>query len=233
MFGGRSRFGAGAGLLALVVLLGASAPATAGFFDFLFGRRQEAPAPAPTPTPDRPRADSPQPSWRSSPRVSGGLGSPASYCVRLCDGRYFPIQRSATAPATQVCSALCPASPTKVFFGSDVARAAASDGSRYEDLPNAFVYRDKTIDGCTCNGRSPFGLASLDAHEDPTLRPGDIIATTEGLVRSNGARQAYGQADDDVTSSLGLRGQVEEAPEAPPRPRRSGRNDFFSRHNAR
>jgi hypothetical protein len=230
MLRGRSRSGAAIAGLAIVLMMASSVPASAGFFDFLFGRRYS--APPPEAAPDKPRG-APQESWRSGPRVSGGLGAPASYCVRLCDGRYFPIPRSTTAPAPTVCSALCPAASTKVFFGSDVARATASDGSKYDDLENAYVYRDKTIDGCSCNGRTPYGLASLDPHDDPTLRAGDLIATAGGLVRSDGARQALGQASDDVTSSIGLRGQLD-GPPAPPPPRysRRGRSDFQSRHNA-
>jgi hypothetical protein len=227
MVGGRSRWVA-AGALAVALTLAAATPSSAGFFDFLFGRsRPTAPAPAPQAPPS---ASDNQQDYGRSPRISGGLGSPASYCVRLCDGRYFPIQRTTSAPASQVCSTLCPAATTKVFFGSDVARATAGDGSKYEDLENAFVYREKTVAGCSCNGRTPYGLASIDVHDDPTLRPGDLIATTEGLERSTGARKVYGQAGDEVTSSLGLRGQLEAPPE-PPR-RRHGRSDFYSRHNA-
>jgi hypothetical protein len=229
MLRGRSRFGAAIAGLAIMLMMATSVPASAGFFDFLFGRRHS--APPPQAVPDKPR-DTPRESWRSGPRISGGLGAASTYCVRLCDGRYFPIQRSTTAPAPTVCSALCPAAPTKVFFGSDVARATASDGSKYEDLPNAFVYRDKTVDGCSCNGRTPYGLASLDPQDDPTLRPGDLIATTAGLVRSEGARQAFGQAGEDVTSSIGLRGQLDAPPPPASRYRRNGRSDFQSRHNA-
>ena len=227
--GGRSRWVA-IGALAVVLTLGASAPSSAGFFDFLFGRSSPRPSePAPRSSPPPRAAETPQDSERS-PRISGGLGSPASYCVRLCDGRYFPIQRTANATSTQVCSALCPAATTKVFFGSDVGRATANDGSKYEDLNNAFVYREKTVDGCTCNGRTPYGLASIDPHDDPTLRPGDLIATTAGLVRSSGARPVYGQAGDDVTSTLGLRGHLD-SPSPPPLRRRYGRSDFHSRQN--
>ena len=50
---------------------------------------------------------------------SGGGGARVAYCVRLCDGRYFPIQRHANATPVQLCSALCPASQTKVFDGKD------------------------------------------------------------------------------------------------------------------
>ena len=35
---------------------------------------------------------------------------------------------------------------------------------------------------CTCNGRDAFGLASFDVKNDPTLRPGDIVSTKDGLM---------------------------------------------------
>jgi hypothetical protein len=40
--------------------------------------------------------------------------------------------------------------------------------------------------GCTCNGRDAFGLVNTGVADDPTLRPGDIIATNAGLMAYNG-----------------------------------------------
>jgi hypothetical protein len=229
---GRSR--TGVWVCALVATLAlSSVPASAGFFDFLFGGSRQSRPPEPPPAAmerPAPRMDVPRGEryGGTEPRISGGSGVATSYCVRLCDGRYFPIQRSSTTQAAQLCSALCPAAPTKVFFGSEIARATARDGKQYDDLDNAFVYRQKTVDNCTCNGRSPYGLATLAPAQDPTLRPGDLVATTEGLVKSAGA-QAYGKAsEEEVTSAL--RPSIDEAA---PRPRRSyNRRDNFSRHNS-
>jgi len=227
---GRSRLGVAA--CALVAVLATSVPASAGFFDFLFGgQRQSRPAetaPAPVergPSSDISRGDR----YGAEPRISGGTGIASSYCVRLCDGRYFPIQRSASAQAGQLCGSLCPNAPTKVFFGSDIARARSADGKQYDDLENAFVYRQKTVDNCTCNGQSPYGLVTLSPAQDPTLRPGDLVATSDGIVKSAGAA-AYGKAsDEDITSSL--RSSIGED-EATPRPRRSySRRDFYTRQN--
>src|ERR1700746_3848935 len=53
-----------------------------------------------------------------SPPLVGGSSGPA-FCVRSCDGKYFPLMR-ATASPVQMCQAFCPASPTKVFFGSSI-----------------------------------------------------------------------------------------------------------------
>ena len=127
-----------------------------GLFDFLFGPRRPA-------TPG---------SFDPSAPPGGRSGA---YCVRLCDGRYFPLQSAGGTPE-QMCSALCPASPSKVFWGGEITHAVARDGTRYATLPNAFVYRNRMVDHCTCNGRDAFGLAPIDPRNDPTLRPGDVVA---------------------------------------------------------
>jgi hypothetical protein len=111
----------------------------------------------------------------------GERGAYASYCVRLCDGQHFPVTRAAGVTAAQACSSFCPAATTKVFSGGGIDHAVASDGARYADLANAFVYRQKLVPNCTCNGATPGGLASLDVNADPTLRPGDIVATNDGF----------------------------------------------------
>ena len=72
--------------------------------------------------------------------------------------------------------------PDAAFFRQRHRPRGRPDGSRYADLDNAFVYRKKLVAGCTCNGRDPFGLARVDVNTDPTLRPGDIVATKTGLV---------------------------------------------------
>jgi uncharacterized protein DUF2865 len=115
-------------------------------------------------------------------RSEGGV----AYCVRLCDGRYFPIQRHSGASSAQTCSSFCPASATKIYNGNGIDHAVAPDGKRYSELATAFTYRKKIIPGCTCNGRDAFGLVNTAVADDPTLRPGDIVATNAGLMAYNG-----------------------------------------------
>jgi hypothetical protein len=117
-------------------------------------------------------------------------GAGSAYCVRLCDGKYFPLPKAASSgqvSPVKVCSALCPRAATKVFNGSDPARAVASDGTRYDDLDNAFVYREKVVPDCSCTGNGPGGLAQVDIESDPTLRAGDIVAHASGLQVFNGS----------------------------------------------
>ena len=130
------------------------------------------------------------------PRYSdGGWGGPSvAYCVRTCDGRFFPMQRNATASPAEMCRSLCPAAKTMIFSGSKIDYAVASNGTRYADLDNAFVYRERKVDHCTCNGKDAFGLVRLNVANDPTLRPGDIVATNEGLATYRGGRNSKSAA---------------------------------------
>jgi hypothetical protein len=177
-------------LVAVAILAGGlvltPAPALAqNFFDLLFGgfRRAAPPPPPPPGTPGFAEPGRGYPDYPDGPRGGDydGGGPSVAFCVRTCDGRFFPIR--AGNPA-EVCNAFCPAAETKVFSGGKIDYAHSSDGRTYRDLPNAFLYREKLVQGCTCNGKDPFGLARIDVRHDPTLRPGDIVATNKSLMQA-------------------------------------------------
>jgi hypothetical protein len=109
----------------------------------------------------------------------------------------------AHATAVETCRSLCPAAKTMVFSGSKIDWAVASNGARYADLDNAFVYRKKVVENCTCNGKDAFGLVRLSATDDPTLRPGDIVATNEGLTTYRGSRNGGAASAADFTPISG------------------------------
>jgi hypothetical protein len=119
------------------------------------------------------------------PRPVAASSGPA-FCVRSCDGKYFPLMRGAASP-TQLCQAFCPASPTKIFFGSNIDSAYAATGERYADSENAFAYRKALRADCTCNGQNPAGLAPVDLAMDGSLRSGDVLATADGNVAYSGS----------------------------------------------
>jgi len=162
-------------------------PASAeNLFDFFFGnkqRRQEAPPQASffADPSNGPQPPAPVP---SSPVASG---SGPAFCVRSCDGKYFPLMRGAASPV-QMCQAFCPTSATKVFYGSNIDGATSASGERYANSENAFAYRKALRADCTCNGRNSAGLAPVDLALDNSLRAGDVVATTEGLVAYSGVR---------------------------------------------
>jgi hypothetical protein len=185
-----------------------------GLFEFLFGgapqKQQQRQAPAQanffadpfglnTPAPPPPR-----------PVTSAGGGSGPAFCVRTCDGRYFPVLARGGATPAQMCQAFCPAAPTRVFFGGSIEGAASSNGERYADSENAYAFRKEMKADCTCNGRSPAGLAPVDLTLDTSLRPGDVIATTGGLVAYSGVRVGANQTAEftPVASYPGLTPEV-------------------------
>ena len=110
---------------------------------------------------------------------STGMGA---YCVRTCDGRYFPAPSGDRVSQAQACRNFCPASETKVFLGSSIESASGVDGKPYAELPNAFRYRTELISACTCNGTSPAGLARVSIAQDQTLRSGDMVANEKGIL---------------------------------------------------
>jgi hypothetical protein len=168
-------------------MLSAPPVSAQGLFDTLFNGERYAPRRAPSTYVPRGANSYAEPSSSSGWGQDRPVPPPASsgravaYCVRLCDGRYFPMQRHANATSIQLCSAFCPAAKTQVFNGSEIDHAVAASGARYADLDNAFVYRQKIVPGCTCNGKDAFGLAKIDVASDPTLRPGDIVATGDNV----------------------------------------------------
>ncbi len=191
-----------AGLGALAVAAVPAPAAAQSLFDFFFnGAHRPAPPPTATAYAD-PQTDSYgiKPS-DPGPRVE--TGPAVSYCVRLCDGRFFPIQRSAATPA-EICNSFCPAAHTKIFSGGSIDHAVAHDGSRYADLSNAFVYRTRVVPGCSCNGKDAFGLVNMQAADDPTLHHGDVVATADGFVAYNGSHKKSADFTPINSSSSGV-----------------------------
>jgi len=161
------------------------------FFSQLFGGfGARPPAPPPTAFPFvnqlSPPAEAPQPRMGS-----GGQG----WCVRTCDGRYFPIQGPGRQSRAVSCNAFCPAANTELVYGSDIDNAATENGKPYSELPNAFRYRSEMVPGCTCNGKDQVGLAPVSLEKDPTLRKGDLVAGEGGLIVANRAPDKHAAAN--------------------------------------
>jgi len=201
-------------LVAAVSLAGSVAlvPRTAaaeGLFDFLFGgaKQQQQKAPPQANFFADPLGLNQQTAPAPQPRVAG---SGPAFCVRSCDGRYFPLTLRGGATPAQMCQAFCPASATKVFFGSSIDGASSANGERYADSDNAFGYRKALRADCTCNGRDPAGLAPVDLTLDTSLRPGDVIATSSGLVAYSGVKVGADQTAEftPVASYPGLTATV-------------------------
>ena len=195
--------------LAASVVLPPRIASAEGLFDFFFGgapkQQQQNAAPQASFFAD-PFGLNQQP---APPPRQAASGSGPAFCVRSCDGKYFPLARGNATPV-QMCQAFCPASATKVFFGSSIDGAYASNGERYGDSENAYGYRKALRTDCTCNGRGTAGLAPVDLTLDTSLRPGDVIATTNGLVAYSGVKAGVNQTVEftPVASYPGLTADV-------------------------
>jgi len=201
-----SKLAGGAAAFVTIASLGlALAPAAHAedFFSALFGGFRMRPPPeirVPFPNDDMPRYD--------APRQRASYGGGTAYCVRGCDGRYFPAQGNDSESKAQSCKSFCPASETSLVYGSNIDDATTDKGKSYSDLPNAFRYRNELVAGCTCNGKDPVGLAQVKIEDDPTLRKGDIVAGNDGLVvasRNAGDRRGVAMNFSPLPESMRAR----------------------------
>jgi len=94
----------------------------------------------------------------SRSRVQGG-GTFRTLCVRTCDGYYFPISFSTTKNHFEddlnKCQQMCPGTETALFYhtmpGGDAETSISyRTGEPYSSLTNAFSYRKKVDNQCSC-----------------------------------------------------------------------------------
>jgi len=186
--GGRWMVRGLAGLIAAALLVPPAPAAAQGLFQSLFGalgRALDGRPPEHVPAFAEPFADFGHP---APPTMRADTGPAQAFCVRTCDGHFFPVRAQPGLSTAEACHAFCPAAETRLYSGSTIDYAVGRDGTRYADLPNAFLYRKRLVAGCTCNGRDAFGLAHIDAASDPTLRPGDVVVTGRGLMAFTGRK---------------------------------------------
>jgi hypothetical protein len=191
-------------LLAFVTLAPLIAPPPAraeGLLEFLFGSDPE-PAQRAAPAPRNSA-----PSRRAKARAVGELryakprdGLPATgtgfssepsaggFCVRTCDGYYFPLIKSTKASRQQSCELACPSAPMEIYDGSTIESARNYKGQRYSALPVAFAFRDRAATKCSCNDpQSSQAFFEKTARNDPTLQSGDIVVEDNGAFVYRGS----------------------------------------------
>jgi hypothetical protein len=197
----------GAAALA-VAMLSATVPAQAqDFFSALFGGIARGRAPDIS----LPFATDGQPT-QSEQRPRSAGGGRQAYCVRTCDGRYFPITASDNQSRAASCNNFCPASETKVVYGNGIDNAVTEGGKAYSELPNAFKYRTELVAGCTCNGKDQIGLAPVNLKDDPTLRKGDIVAGADGLMVTGRSGDKRGASLNMSPASSAIRAKYDRVP---------------------
>jgi hypothetical protein len=208
------------GAVALCALALVPAAQAEDFFSALFGAfgggrphaREIIPAPnASEGEPGGPQDFGPQQGGSRGPRIAT-YGGGQAFCVRDCDGRYFPLQGADQEIRAASCNSFCPASRTEVVYGSNIDDAATSSGKPYSELPNAFRYRNEIVAGCTCNGKDPFGLAPVKVEDDPTLRRGDLVAGVDGLMVAGRGADRRGASLNFTPASKALQARYQHVP---------------------
>ena len=175
------------------------------FFGGMMNRAPSAPLALPFANEGDPNAPAQQP---QQPRVAG-----SAYCVRSCDGRYFPITGASAQSKAETCKSFCPTSETKVVYGSNIDNAYTDGGKSYADLPNAFRYRTELVAGCSCNGKDAGGLARVNIENDKTVRRGDIVAGPNGLSTTSRASEKRGASlNYSPVSAQSVRSQFKQLP---------------------
>jgi Protein of unknown function (DUF2865) len=104
-----------------------------------------------------------------------------NYCVRLCDGFFFPVVTLKNTSddkvlQEEICASFCPGTPTAFYrsYGS-INSAVNANYTPYVRLETAFAYRKKISNSCSCKTTTALGLNNLKYSHDFTLRKGDIL----------------------------------------------------------
>jgi len=109
------------------------------------------------------------------------------FCVRLCDGFYFPAGPALDGSSKTVetlCQAQCPEAQTAVYTAvaaSDgMAKALGPQGKPYGLLPAAFQFQQRRVSACQCRAVSePLNFAAIAG--DVTVRRDDLVLTPVGF----------------------------------------------------
>jgi hypothetical protein len=146
-------------------------------------------------------------SEQSRTATGENVGGPRAYCVRTCDGFFFPMGPSTSGDARQAqqesCNAMCPGAEVALYSVSrqgSIEDAVNARGQTYSALRTAFRFRQELERTCSCQGAAANGLARLPITHDVTLRPGDVVVTETGVQVFRGASRFPYQSRDFVAA---------------------------------
>ncbi|MDP2801217.1 MAG: DUF2865 domain-containing protein [Phreatobacter sp.] len=178
-----------------------------GFFS-LFGGARRRDVPEITVRPGDDIRGSPRGNGEQSRSTSGeNVGGPRAYCVRTCDGFFFPMGPATTGGAQQAqqqsCASMCPGAEVALYSVSrqgSIEDAVNARGQTYAALRTAFRFRQGLERTCSCQGAAANGLARLPITHDVTLRAGDVVVTETGVQVFRGATRFPYQPQDFVAA---------------------------------
>lgn len=111
-----------------------------------------------------------------------------SYCVRTCDGFFFPVGNPDSGELNAheaACQRACPGAETAVYVAAagsaGIEDAVNRRGQRYDTMQSAFNHRQQFDNACTCSGERGGTARNYSVMTDFTLRKGDMVMSREGL----------------------------------------------------
>jgi hypothetical protein len=170
-------------LLALWTLVLAQPAGAQDLLDFLFGPDQETPAQRETKRPSGDVSFGPKRPAKKAAGAGGGRGGThaGGYCVRTCDGYFFPLVKSSRATRQQSCNFACPSATVEIYDGPNIESARNARGETYKALVEQIAGRGEASGRCSCNDPSTSAAYSREAaRTDPTLQTGDFVIEDEG-----------------------------------------------------
>jgi len=135
----------------------------------------------------------------------GGWGVPdntryRSLCVRTCDGFYFPVGDNVTRERlyadARSCMSRCDGEAQLYYYptqGGSPATMVDMAGRPYAQMPNAFLYRKRMVEGCTCKA-APWSAEAQARHEGYKAQEQELVAMREGRRYAG----EYGSGDIDA-----------------------------------
>jgi Protein of unknown function (DUF2865) len=171
-------------LLTASLIIASSNPVKAeDLLDFLFGSG----APQKTAPPANRQMERTEGTGEETEGSAEAGPSTGGYCVRTCDGYFFPLIKSSRASKQESCEFACPSSPVEIYDGGSIKYARNQAGQRYSAQPFAFAFRTKTVANCNCNNPQSAQSDSVKlSRNDPTLASGDIVIEDTGAFVYDG-----------------------------------------------
>ncbi|MGD9806066.1 MAG: DUF2865 domain-containing protein [Hyphomicrobiaceae bacterium] len=184
------------------------------------------------PLPTAPRASSDDPDYDPATAFYRGSGGTyKTYCVRLCDGFYWPISFSTTSDQLEADESACRSacgSPARLFVhripGEGPATMISLDGLPYTALKSAFLFRTRYDAQCRCQPQ-PWQEAAKDRHKlfaaAEAAGRGDTAAVAEAMrlkekVTENRRAETEALEKADKVANRELENLEETASVAPP-----------------
>lgn len=138
-----------------------------------------------------------------------------TWCVRLCDGYYFPIRENTNSgnfdTELAMCEQRCPGAEVSLYanktYRQPESMVSAVTGEPYVDLPSAFAYRKAFHPACGCKPTTDIREAKVPDRLPGVEEREAVIETASGERMTDTFADA-GAAPDESTADTGAGAEI-------------------------